>query len=77
MGVDILKHEYVPSHEILPKKDSKELLEKLKIKKEQLPVIVITDPVIKNLNAKSNDIIKIVRHSPTAGETVYYRLVTG
>jgi DNA-directed RNA polymerase subunit H (RpoH/RPB5) len=31
--------------------------------------------MVKILNAKIGDVIKITRNSPTAGETVYYRVV--
>ncbi|HIE37170.1 TPA: DNA-directed RNA polymerase subunit H, partial [Candidatus Geothermarchaeota archaeon] len=43
--------------------------------KYKLPYIKRTDPVVRALGAKHGDIIKITRKSPTAGESVYYRLV--
>jgi len=75
MAVDILKHEFVPLHEILPKKEAKDLLESLGVTREQLPKIYVSDPVIKRMEAKEGDIIKITRKSRTAGEAVYYRAV--
>lgn len=75
MTVEILNHKFVPPHEILPKKETKELLEKLDIKKENLPKIFLTDPVVKKIEASKGDVIKITRPSPTAGETIYYRVV--
>ncbi len=33
------------------------------------------DPLAQSAGAKPGDILKIVRESPTAGETVVYRLV--
>ena len=75
MVVDILKHEFVPSHEILPKKDAKDLLDSLGVEKESLPKIFFADPVAKKLEAKPGDLLKITRKSETAGQTVYYRLV--
>ncbi len=75
MGVDILEHEFVPSHEVLPKKDAKELLESLGTTINKLPKILLTDPVIKRLGAKQGDVLRISRNSPTAGKSFYYRTV--
>jgi DNA-directed RNA polymerase subunit H len=71
----ILNHELVPKHEILSEEETKELLETLKITKEQLPKILSKDPVVKILGAKPGDVIKIIRKSATAGEAIYYRVV--
>ena len=75
MVMDILQHEFVPRHEILPKKEAKELLDSLGITKEKLPKAFASDPVVKLIQAKEGDIIKIIRASRTAGEAVYYRVV--
>ncbi|MBL7160800.1 MAG: DNA-directed RNA polymerase subunit H [Candidatus Aenigmarchaeota archaeon] len=75
MTADILKHQFVPLHEILPKKEVKELLEKLEIEKDRLPKVTLTDPVVKLINAKQGDVLKITRNSPTAGKISYYRVV--
>lgn len=73
--VDILKHELVPKHTILNEKEREELFKKYGITIKQLPRILGSDPVIKVLNGQPGDVIKIVRKSPTARETVYYRVV--
>jgi len=73
--VNILEHELVPKHEILSPKEAEEILRKLGIKPTQLPWISIDDPIVKILGAKPGDIIRIIRRSPTAGETVAYRYV--
>jgi DNA-directed RNA polymerase subunit H len=73
--IDILKHELVPRHEILSTAEKKELLEKMGISERQLPKILDSDPVIKKIEAKPGDVIKITRKSQTSGETVYFRLV--
>ena len=39
-------------------------------------MILGSDPVIKKIEAKPGDVLRITRKSQTAGETVYYRLVT-
>ena len=46
-----------------------------KLTKEQIPKILITDPCVKRIGAKVRDIIKIVRESPTAGVSDFYRIV--
>ena len=71
----ILEHELVPMHEILSKEDAALVLEKYGIGSEQLPKILDSDPVVKAIGAKRGNILKITRKSPTAGESVYYRLV--
>lgn len=72
---DVLKHVYVPKHEILPKKEADEVLVKYNTKHAQLPFIFLSDPALSQLGAKPGDIIKITRKSPTAGESIYYRYV--
>lgn len=71
----ILDHELVPKHILLTKEEKKQLLKQLKIQPEQLPWIRASDPVAKLIGAKPGDIVKIIRKSPTAGETVAYRFV--
>ncbi len=72
----ILSHKLVPKHEILSKEEAKKVIEKYAGgDKYKLPYIKKSDPVVKALGAKPGDIIKITRRSPTAGESVYYRLV--
>lgn len=73
--VDITRHELVPKHILLNEKEKEELLKKYGITLRQLPRILVTDPVIKILNGKPGDVVKIIRKSPTAGESVYYRII--
>ena len=65
----------VPKHEILTKLDKKELLENLGIPDRGLPKVLLTDPALRNLDAKINDVVKITRKSQTAGYSTYYRVV--
>lgn len=76
MPVDILNHQLVPKHEILPFKEKRKVLKRFKIENEKLPKILASDPVVKTINAKPGDVLKITRKSSTAGESVYYRIVT-
>jgi DNA-directed RNA polymerase subunit H len=75
MVVDILKHKLVDRHEILSLKEKKSVLEEFDIEKEKLPVILLSDPIAKEIEAKKGDIIRITRNSPTAVESIYYRQV--
>ncbi len=73
--IDITKHAFVPKHTILNEGERDELLKKYKIALRQLPRISLADPVIKMINAKQGDVVKIERDSQTAGRSVYYRVV--
>ena len=74
--INVLKHNLVPEHIILDEKERKELLDKLGIKPEQLPKILKNDGVVKQIDAKEGDIIKITRISSVAGRIPYYRIVS-
>ena len=71
----ILEHVLVPKHEILNKDEVKTILQKFGVTVDLLPRIKADDPVVKVIEAKRGDVIKITRASPTAGESVYYRVV--
>jgi DNA-directed RNA polymerase subunit H (RpoH/RPB5) len=73
--LNILKHELVPKHRILNEKEREELFKKYGINIRQLPRISGSDPVIKLINGQLGDVVEVVRKSPTAGETKYYRVV--
>jgi len=73
--MDILQHVLVPKHEVVSEKEKKDILKKFNVKEEQLPKILLDDPVVKKIKAKPGDVIKITRESPTAGKTFYYRIV--
>ncbi|MEM5852816.1 MAG: DNA-directed RNA polymerase subunit H [Candidatus Aenigmatarchaeota archaeon] len=73
--IDIEKHQLVPKHIILTEEEKAELLKKYKVSLRQLPKILINDPAIADKNPKVGDVVKIIRKSPVAGESVYYRVV--
>lgn len=70
-----IKHILVPEQKKLSEKEKQLLLEKYHIITRALPQILKTDPSIQDLNVKEGDIILIKRKSPTAGESIYYRVV--
>ena len=71
----ILEHFLVPKHRVLPPEEAQKVLEKYRVKPQQLPYILASDPVVKAIGAKPGDIIEIIRDSETAGKAVYYRIV--
>ena len=68
-------HEMVPEHILLSPEEGKEVLEGLGIGAPQLPKIHVNDPAAKEIGAKVGDVIKVMRKSSTARESVFYRLV--
>lgn len=71
----VTEHEMVPKHEVLSSEEKEELLDEMEIKAEQLPKIKKNDAVVKELDTSVGDVLRIVRNSPTAGKSTYYRLV--
>ena len=69
----IKKHILIPKHLKLSVKERDEIFKKYNISLKDLPKIGENDPAIASLNVKEGDVIKIIRISPTAGETVFYR----
>ena len=69
------KHALTPKHQKVGDREKKQLLERYRATLKDLPKIYKTDPAIINLDAKPGDVIKITRPSPTAGESIFYRVV--
>lgn len=72
---NVLEHELVPKPVLLSRDEAKKILKIMGLKKSELPWIFLTDPVAKALGAKPGDVIMFIRKSPTAGESVAFRLV--
>ena len=74
---NISKHELVPKHTLYKDEESiRKLFADLHIEnKMQLPLILKTDPMARYLNAKSGNILKIVRYPITSAEHIVYRAV--
>jgi DNA-directed RNA polymerase subunit H len=69
------RHYLVPEHVLIKKEKVAELMAELGIKKDALPRIDKTDAAIKLLAPEKGDVVKIIRDSATAGQSVYYRRV--
>jgi len=65
----------VPKHIVLNDVEKNDVLQKYKVSLRQLPRILATDPAIAEKNLNVGDVVKIIRKSPTAGESVYFRVV--
>jgi DNA-directed RNA polymerase subunit H len=77
---NVLEHELVPEHHLLPEKEVDKVMKQLNLTRDQLPKIRLSDPCILALDAISGPVeegmvVKIVRRSPTSGMSVSYRLV--
>jgi DNA-directed RNA polymerase subunit H len=79
MPFNVMEHQLVPEHRLLSKKETTKVISDLKISKEQLPKIKITDPCIKILSqseeVKEGMVVEITRASETAGMSKAYRLI--
>ncbi|MBI5390017.1 DNA-directed RNA polymerase subunit H [Candidatus Woesearchaeota archaeon] len=72
---DISTHQLVPDHKILSDKEKKEFFDRYQITPKEVPKILITDPAIVAFEPKEGDIVRVKRKSPTAGDTVFYRVI--
>ena len=70
------KHILTPKHVKLGEREKAQLLEKYHVTSKELPKIIKTDSAIKELEAKQGDVIKIIRRSQTAGESIFYRVIS-
>ena len=70
------KHTLTPKHLKFGEREKPQLLERYHVTSKELPKILKTDSAIKELEPKQGDIIKITRKSPTAGDAVFYRVVS-
>jgi len=73
---NISRHLLVPKHELVTDDvEITKVLDAYQVKKNQLPLILKTDPMAKYLNAKAGNLVKVTRISPTSGEYIVYRCV--
>jgi len=71
--VNITKHILIPDYMKLAEKEKQELFKKYNVSFQELPFILKNDNSIKQLKVKVGDVVKVIRKSPTAGETLFYR----
>jgi len=74
--INIFKNRLVPKCRILKDEEVNELLKKYNISKQQLPRILVSDPMAKAMDAKIGDVLEIERVSKTAGLSKFYRVVS-
>lgn len=81
MTFNVMEHELVPEHRLLPEEEAEKVLKELGVDREQLPKIAKSDPVISFLEKSAGEtlgegrIIQVTRRSHTAGMFVAYRVV--
>ena len=73
--LNVLSHVMVPDHQLMSEEAVSALLSRYHITTEQLPKIYHDDPAVKAIDAKVDDVIRIIRKSHTAGRAEAYRLV--
>ena len=72
---EVTKHVAVPKQEICSDAEKKRVFAAYNVEHGQLPRIFASDAGIQHLGVKPGDIIKVTRPSPTAGTTIFYRIV--
>lgn len=74
LQVKIIEHEYVPQHRILDEDEKNMLLSSYNITSfNQLPIIMVNDPVAKFIGMRKGDVCEISRPSETSGQYIAYR----
>ena len=75
LTINLTKHILVPKHvKINTEKQQKLLLDKLKITKNMMPVILRTDAMAKYIRMCPGDICEIHRKSKQTGVSKFYRV---
>jgi len=72
----VADHALVPKHELCSDEEKKSVLTRFKVQPNQLPRITAQDPAVRHLGCKVGDLIKITRQSETAGEAIFYRIIS-
>ena len=75
MKIDIQNHMLVPKHEIMTEEEISEEFSDVDYDFKDLPKIKSKDPVVKAIEAKPGDVLRITRESQTAGVFITYRIV--
>ncbi|MBR3141146.1 MAG: DNA-directed RNA polymerase subunit H [Methanobrevibacter sp.] len=75
MKINIQDHKLVPKHEIMTEEEISDVFSETDYEFIDLPKIKSDDPVVKAIDAKPGNILRITRESQTAGEFITYRIV--
>ena len=70
-----IEHEIIPKHELMKEEEVEALLKEYGIQKMHLPRILKTDPALIGMEVQRGDVVKILRKSPTAIRSYYYRII--
>ncbi|MGM5481233.1 MAG: DNA-directed RNA polymerase subunit H [Nanobdellota archaeon] len=70
------RHILIPKHEKISDDEKKRLFDRYNISVKELPKIPKSDPALIGMDVKEGDVIRILRDSPTAGESIFYRGVS-
>jgi len=68
-----IDHILVPNHTKLSDNEKEDFFKKHNLTFNELSKISKKDAAISHLDPKEGDVIKIIRKSPTANESVFYR----
>jgi DNA-directed RNA polymerase I, II, and III subunit RPABC1 len=73
---NITQHALVPEHRLLKSEEVEAVLKKYRVTKQQLPLIPVTDPVIKYWGFPVGGVVHVKRRfGVTIGDETYYRLI--
>ncbi|MDG6225769.1 MAG: DNA-directed RNA polymerase subunit H [Candidatus Thermoplasmatota archaeon] len=72
---NVMANHLVPRHSVMTHDEVEEMLSTYGIDRTKLPKILINDPCARAIGASPGDVIRIERKSPTAGTSLYYRIV--
>ena len=72
---NVVEHEMVPPHKLLKDDEKREVLKKYRVTPEQLPRILLSDPIAKYYGARVGQVFEITNASPLGFFYPSYRIV--
>lgn len=67
-------HVYTPKHEKISEAEVKDIVDRYQVKTRfQLPIILRADIMARYLGLRHGDVVRIHRHNPNSGTSIYYR----